>query len=245
MTKVLGLSLAAAGLILGLGRSADAQYLQSDAIALTAGNYLTVNDVEITVQSGLFCSNGDAACNDLFMAPTSGPGASIIIEAATGDVPGSSLLEPIFSYTCGSTGSCNTSGTYDLSVGLDVTEVGTGTLTGVSGTLAGSASPSTLNSDVQLGETVMDNSFDTLCYQANINPSTPSFACAFPTYGPQTYLSVTKDLALSLNGVTNGTTLSLISVAQNFTPAPEPASLTTLLGGVIALGAARRKRRSA
>ena len=126
-----------------------------------------------------------------------------------------------------------------------MTEVGTGTLTGVSGTLTGSASPSTLNSDVLLGETVMDNSFDTLCYQTNINPSAPSFACAFPSYGPQTYLSVTKDLALSLNGVTNGTTLSLTSVTQSFTPAPEPASLTTLLGGVIALGAARRKRRRA
>lgn len=241
MTKVLGLFCAAVCVTLGLGQSASAQPLQAGAIALTSGSYLTLDDLTITVNS-ISCSNGGASCPDLFLAPTSGPGASIIIEAATGDIPGSSTLEPIFSYTCSGPGSCDTSGTYDLSVGLDVQVNGTGTLTGVAGTLVGSASSSSLAPNVTLGETVTDNSLDTLCNQSNINPSAPSFACSF---GPQTYLSVTKDLGLSLNGVVNGTTLTLNSVKQSFTPAPEPASLAMLLGGVAALGAARRKRHRA
>jgi hypothetical protein len=245
MTKVLGLFCAAVCLTLGLGQSASAQTLQAGAIALTPGSYLTLDDLTITVNN-VSCSNGGASCPDLFLAPTSGPGASIIIEAATGDIPGTSLLEPILSYTCPGTGSCNTSGTYDLSVGLDVQENGTGTLTGVAGTLVGSASSSSLDPNVTLGETVTDNSLDSLCNETNVNPSAPSFACNFGSAaGPQTDLSVTKDLGLSLNGVVNGTTLTLNSVKQSFTPAPEPASLATLLGGVVALGAARRKRRRA
>jgi hypothetical protein len=245
MTKILSLFLAAACLTLGLGQSARAQFLQAGAIALTSGNYLTLDDLTITVNS-VSCSNAGASCPDLFLAPTSGLGASVIIEAATGDIPGTSILEPIFSYTCPSAGACNTSGTYDLSVGLDVQENGTGTLTGAAGTLAGSASPSSLDPNITLGETVTDNSLDSLCNESNINPSAPSFACNFgSTAGPQTDLSVTKDLGLSLSGVSNGTTLTLQSVKQSFTPAPEPASLATLLGGVIALGAARRKRNRA
>jgi hypothetical protein len=237
--KIVGLALAAACLTVGLNRAAEAQGLPAGAVALTPGNYLTLDNTKITITQIVGCSDGTGnTCSNMYMAPTSGPGASIIIEAATGSAPGSTL-EPLF--TCSPTTTlCTAGGTYDLTVDLSVQEVGTGKFTGVSGSIAGTANPSSLNSDVTLGETVTAN-FTTVCNQS-VTLSSPSFACNFSST-PETSLSVTKDLGLSLTGVTSGSTLTLNSVTQSFTPAPEPASVATLLAGIAALAATRRTRR--
>ncbi len=143
MTKLLGVLFAAVLLTLGFGNPARAQ-LSASAVALTAGNYLTLDGLTITVKS-VICDDGGVSCTNLFLAPTSGPGASVIIEAAMGNTVGSSL-QPIFSYTCPSTGSCGTDN-YDMSVTLNVAAKSS-TLTGVAGTLNGSVTVGNSNDTV-------------------------------------------------------------------------------------------------
>jgi hypothetical protein len=242
MTKVRHIVFATACLAAGLSQSAGAQTLQANAIALTVGDFLTLKGLEISVTS-VSCTDGGGACPDLFLAPTSGPGATVTIEAATGNIAGTSTLQPIFSYTCATAGSC--SGTYDLTVGLDVQEIGSGHLTGVAGSIAGSANPSSDDTFVHLGETVMDaNTFNPLCNESGVNPGSPSFSCSFAST-PSTFISIDKDIGMSVGSLPTGGKLMLTSVTQSFTPAPEPASLATLLAGVFALGAVRRSRRRA
>ena len=177
------------------------------------------------------------------MVPVSGPDPEVIIEAANGDTAGVSTLEPIFSYSCPATGSCS-SGTYDMSVTLNVQATANwADVTDVSQVLTGSASglaPATGDwpGDVHLGEGVTSGA-TSLCSE-NLNLAGLTAAC--PAFAAQSYLSVSKNLGLTLSGVTNGSTLALWSVAQIFTPAPEPASWATMLVGLLVLGGLRRRR---
>jgi len=168
------------------------------------------------------------------MVPTASRGTvNVTIEAWDGNTP----VPPVLS--CGPITSC--SGGYDLDVDLTVvTNDSSNTLTGASAALAGSASPG-LASDVTGTETIQDVYLDTLC-TLNVNLATsPSPVCG--TFAGQNYLSVSKDFALSLNGVTNGSALQLTSLTESFTRAPEPASIASLLAGIVGLAAMRRKRR--
>lgn len=260
MTKVLGPCIALMCLLLGLAGTARAQTLQADAIALTTGDYLTLDGLEISITS-VACNDGGGsgrngspppvACSNLFLAPVSGTDPEVIIEAANGDTPGVSTLTPIFSYSCPATGSCTTGVTYDLTVTLDVQsltgeqlydvgQVLTGSETGpdVGGTGLTGVLATDFPGDVHLGEAVTGSAGSQVCSET-LNVSNLTAAC--PTFAGQSSLGISKDLGLSLNGVTNGSALTLWSVAQVFTP--EPASLATFAVGLLALGATRRRRR--
>ena len=228
-------------LALGTGPLANAQ----SRVALTPGATLTLDGLQFTVATcsvdnggtrGHTCGTSDR----LFLAPTTGPGASVIIEALNT----SNVAVPIFSYACGATGACP-GGNYDLGFTLDVQALGTATINDVTQTLVGSATPSSLRTgqpgDVHAAETVLSASNANLC---GISTNLASLSAVCPTFASQTYLQVTKNLGLSLSGVTNGSTLTLTSIAESFTPAPEPASLASLLAGLFALGAVRRRSRT-
>lgn len=249
--RLLGLVVATLWLVLGLGHPLYAQgTLQATAIALTPGNYLTIDNMKISVAT-VSCNDGGTgrspiACTNLFLAPATGSVAGVIIEAANGSTPGVSTLQSIFSYSCPATGSCNTSGVYDLGVTLDVQALTTDAeVTGASMTLAGSATPPSLVSswpgDVHATE-VFDNGTGVCPGNPSLNTNLANLAAACPNFAQQITLTAKKDIGLALNGITNGTTLALTSVTENFAQAPEPASAAMLLAGLTALGLVRRKR---
>lgn len=233
MSKILGLFAAALSLALVLGPEASAQ--PAGAIALAPSASLTLDGLTITVTSCSYDDGGrSGACpSDLYIAPTSGPDASVIIGADSGD---------ILSYTCTSGPTC-TSGAYDLSVTLSVTTVsGKSTLKGASVTVAAGSGTTGNLADIGGSETIYDaNNSTQLCFL----PATaagPSAACSF---AGQNNLQAVKDFGLGINDLPNGNTLQLASITESFTPAPEPASIASLLAGVSALAAVRRKRRRA
>lgn len=61
------------------------------------------------------------------------------------------------------------------------------------------------------------------------------------TFSPVTSLSVNKDFGVLTGGASAGTTLTLASINQIFSPAPEPASISMLVFGLVGLGAARHR----
>jgi hypothetical protein len=239
MTRVLGLGLAVAWLAVGLGHSASATTLPSSAIALSNGATLTTPDLVYKV-SGFLC-NDDGACPTLYMVPNSGPGLGVIIEAATG-APGTGTIAPyILSFSCSTVGGCSPNGEYDLSLTLTVTPTAISPLlTGASlAVAAGSNTSPGLTTDPGFGfgnETVQNGSRTMLC-----DLDGPISSC--DGFIGQTKLVMTKDIGLGTGAVTipDGGTISLGSITEGFA-VPEPASMASLLIGVIALGAVRGKR---
>ena len=143
LMKVVGLLVAAVCLVFGPGSAVRAQTLQNGAVSLWAGNSATLSGYTIQIAScsvdngGSFSADCPQTGGDLYLYPYLSRGAlNVIIEAATGGTPGSSL-EQIFTCIAGST--CTT-GTYDLSVELDVS--GPASVTAVAQTLTGVVSPS-------------------------------------------------------------------------------------------------------
>jgi hypothetical protein len=235
MIRNLGLFVAAVALTLGLGRAASAQPLPAGAVALTTGDYLTIDGVTVTVGT-VGCSAGSVtvnhvatpvACPSLYLAPD-GPGPSVIIEAASGG-----SITPIMSYTCGA-GPCS-SGSYDMSVVLTATVAGsTPPLTSASAVVSGSASTN-YSSDVGGTETL---SGENGCAGLNATLGSPA-SCDFR---PTNSVSATKDFGLNISGLPSTVSLTLNSITETFAT-PEPASMACLLAGVIGLAAVRGKRR--
>jgi hypothetical protein len=236
MIRNLGLFVAAVALILGLGQVASAQPLQAGAVALTVGDYLTIDGVTVTVDSAS-CSAGSTtvdrvvtltACPSLYLAPD-GPGPSVIVEAASGGT-----ITPIMSYTC-NTGSCS-AGSYDMSVVLTATVAGTtAPLTSASVVVNGSATTN-FNTDVGGTETLSGSETGCTTLAANVGKSA---SCDF---SPVRSVTAMKDFGLTIDGLPDTVSLTLNSITETFAT-PEPASLACLLAGVIGLAAMRGRRR--
>jgi len=239
MIRFLKLCAAVVGLGLGLvlPALAQAQTLPASAIALTVGNYLTIDGVTIAVSSA-DCSQGsvDTGCGNLYMVPNSGPSASVIIEAATGGI--GSALEPILSESCGIY--C-TSQLYDLSVVLTATTVaGAAPLTGAYAAITGSMPSGSTTARVGGTETLAGV---TGCSSGlAVSLASAAAASAGCSYAPSTSVAASKDFGISFGYVGVAGTYQLGSVTETFT-APEPASLVCLLSGIFAIGAVRRRRR--
>jgi hypothetical protein len=224
--------------------------------ALYLGSTFSYNGLSFTVSACTFSNDSrNSTCNATdysrylpagtqfyIAADPSAPTTSVIIEALNG---GSQV--PMFSYTCSTSGGCSNSNSYDLGVTLTVTPA-SGTISSMVETLNATALTSSHTpdttviandpSDVSAEETVAGS----LCNGSsglNTNLATLSQSC---TFAPQSSLSVTKDLGISVEGVTNGTTLALNSVVENFAHAPEPSSLAMLVPGLLMLGWTYRRK---
>jgi len=237
MIRFLKLCAAVVGLGLGLvlPALAQAQTLPASAIALTVGNYLTIDGVKITVTgTSVDCSQGsaDTGCGNLYMVPNSGPSASVIIEAALGGI--GSALEPIESEACGSI--C-TSGFYDLSLTLTATTVaGSAPLTGASVAITGSLAPGGFGTTVGGTENFIGVNG---CSGLSATLASPQAACSF---APSNSVEANKDFGVNIGNSGAPGTYQLATITETFST-PEPASFTCLLSGALAIAAVRRRRR--
>jgi hypothetical protein len=235
MSKILGLFVVAFCLALGVGQQASAQ--PAGAIAFAPDATLTVGVVTFeltrwTCNEGGTRSNPTPCANTLYLAPGPGPNPSVVIEAAIGNT---SSLSSIEYFACTGGGTCS-NGYYDLSVDLTVsTPAGKAELDGASASVTGSASPSSYDPDVGGTEVVGGGCAGGLA--ANL---TGGGSCTFSLTHT---LNLSKDFGLTLTAVPSGVTMELDTITEGFTLAPEPASMASLLAGVIALAAVRGKRR--
>jgi len=228
-------------LVLGLARPGVAANLPSGAIALSVGASYTFSDgVQVSV-TGLSCGAG-VSCSDLWMVPQTGISNSVIIEAASGI---GQPLESIMSYTCPS-GLCSVPATTDLSVQLTAKSLVNGVyLTGASAAISGTAD-SGYGAAVNMNESLAGSGgaisgAGCSSGQLNVtllNASTSSDAC---TFAKQTYVQGTKDAAIS--GMVWSGTYALNTITESFSAVPEPASMASLISGVVALAALRGRRR--
>lgn len=223
---------------------------------LYQGNSFTYNGLTFTISSCSFSNNSrSSTCNatdygrylpsgtQFYIATDpSAPSTSVIIEALNG---GSQV--PMFTYTCSTSGGCtNNSLTYDLGLTLTVAPA-SGTLSSASATLSASALTSGHTTDTSIvtndpNDVTAQETMGSLCNGSgglNTNLQTSTQSC---TFTPQTSLSVTKDLGLAISGVTNGSTIALNSLVENFAHAPEPSSLAMLVPGLLMLGWSCRRK---
>lgn len=247
------------GLVLGvlLFGSAFGGAARAQSVTLAAGSTLSLGSLVFTI-TGCTITAGVAstshACgssDSLILAKDpnyNGVGVGVIIESLSGPTT------PILSATgCGS--SCphgrNTALTYDISLNLQVASAsGSISLASISQGITGSVSPnSTQNQNaVFVNESARNGSGTTLVSGLTSTlASTPNSA----SFAPQLCLTasaclyISKDFGLSVGGATNGSSLQLFTISQVFTPAPEPASIATVLVGLTGLGWVRRRRRYA
>ena len=237
------------GLALLCGQSAYAQ----SPVPLVVGGSLVYGGMTFSVSSCTYTNepinptranphpSGDynGTCglsNDLYLAPDpSGPAHSVIIEALSG-----SSQVPIFSYTCGLSGGCNvgSTGTFDLSVQLNVTTAAGHTVSSAIQTASFTAPSALATSNPGDGHATETINSSLCTLTSNLGTATPP-SC---TFTPQNSLVVQKDLGITVNGLANGSTLALNSVVETFAHAPEPSSLAVLASGLFVLLRARRKR---
>jgi hypothetical protein len=238
MTRILGLFIAGVCLTLGLGQPATAQPAGAIAFSPSGTATLPTPIDGLNVSATETCSDGGSArvpvaCPQLYLVPGTGISPSFIIEAATG----SSIL----SCSSGSI-ACNSGGDFDISVDVTVTPVNDQTvLTGASVTVNGTETSAALD---RIGgtETVLLDTTQ-VCGSGLAATAANSDSCTFAGI-PGDYLSLTKDFGLHGSGLGPDAVMSLNSITEGFR-VPEPASIASLLGGIVMLATMRRKRRRA
>ncbi|MDR3538247.1 MAG: PEP-CTERM sorting domain-containing protein [Acetobacteraceae bacterium] len=202
------------------------------AVALWDGSSygsLVTDNLTITVTSCLLTIGGvsqSGGCTGQEMVAVASPsGAEIKIDALGGGT--------LFSMT--SLGGTSTA--YDdLQVTLSIAQTASRTTVSSAAITLNGTAPSADLAKVTGGETVTANGtalptmFPTL--------AAPNDSISF---GPVGTLSVSKDIRVSTQGVNAGDVLTLSSVTQLYSPAPEPAAIGAFLVGLVGLGAVRRR----
>ena len=222
----------------GLGQPARAS--SPSPVSLVVGSTMSYNGINYTVsfcniQAGVAGTGHSCTTSDnMWLAPTGGPGSSVIIEALDGGANGTQV--PLLSaVACGN--ACPPGTLYDINLTLDAEAV-SGTVSSVGLGINGSASASNLH-QVSAGETVsfLDQSDQSMTVDLAAPTSTVNFVST-------TVLSLNKDLRLGVDQVAQGSTLVLNYVTQSLTPASvaEPASLALLLTGIASLVSSRRRK---
>jgi hypothetical protein len=244
MSKILGPLVLALCLALGFGRSASAQ-IPAGAIAFSpsAATSITIDEglLKFTIaQGGWACDakRGDTvSCPQLYLVPVgTGINQSVQIDGFTG-----TTSTPIGTVNCTSVVCSNLIGDYDLSItSLTVTGLNGTKIDGASAAVNGTATPATSANDADVGgsESLFSVSGCTTLTASIGSSSSCSFA-------PTSSFTLTKDMGLTLAGLSGTPTLTLNSITEGFALVPEPASMACLLAGLVGLAVARGKRRRA
>ena len=248
-SRTLRSSIFPAVMLVAAAVAAPASAEQMKILASTPTSTLTVGNLQYSIGTCTYtgvggsvgaasvhnCASGD----DLYLVALAGPGSAVEIERLTG---GGVTPAPILQATGGSTKK------YDLSIQLVIKVIGTHTtVTQGALILAGSVTGTHVAADltkVTAGETITQANHASLPSMNTSLTSTSATSAFKQTQAYNQTFSTSKDLKISANAATIGSTLTLNSVIQRFTPAPEPAAIGAFTVGLLGVGAIRRRGRA-
>lgn len=228
------------GSIGGFCGVANAQ--SSVTIGLAANNSATFDGLNVLISNCTYgitagTTTSNPACstlNDNVVLSLAGTGLSVELIGANG----AALM------SAAGAGAGTSNQYHDLTFNLVVTRAVTGsktTVSSLSGAIAGSGCSTCILSHVTAGLTVTPGTLGVLpTMQLSADGTSPTTTGTL-TFAPVSSLSINGDLKINLANTTN--TITLNSVTQILSPAPEPASIALLATGIGGIAVSLRSRR--
>jgi hypothetical protein len=236
--------------------AAPASAQQMRIVASTPTSTLTVGNLQYSIGTCTYTSVGGSlgslgvhncgtADDNLYLVALGGPGSAVEIERLVGGVTQTPILQATQPLTT------TNSKKYDLSIQLVIKVVGTHTTVTqgaliLAGSVTGTQVPADLTK-VTTGETITQATHTpaspTITLITSLASTSVTKAFTYAQTFNQTF-STSKDLKISVSSATHGSTLTLNSVIQRFTPAPEPAAIGAFAVGLLGIGAIRRRGRA-